>query len=160
MKRLFKISSGEHGRGAVIVRWQPEGNFLATAGQNGESDRESGASGRVLVEYLEHDNFPFFICEKLIAAEQVAAAAAPALVAFIRAVAGVINIARDKIRPLALACLSMSDRPRSSDKRRRHPQTPYYHLCGQDTCTGIFFFGPLFAPPQLPTPTPCISAIK
>lgn len=36
MKRLFKISSGEHGKGAVIVEWQPEGNLLATAGQNGE----------------------------------------------------------------------------------------------------------------------------
>lgn len=35
MKRLFKISSGEHGRGQVIVKWQPEGNLLATAGQNG-----------------------------------------------------------------------------------------------------------------------------
>ncbi|CAN0072201.1 unnamed protein product, partial [Hapterophycus canaliculatus] len=35
MKRLFKISSGEHGRGTVIVKWQPEGNLVATAGQNG-----------------------------------------------------------------------------------------------------------------------------
>lgn len=36
MKRLFKISAGEHGRGKVIVKWQPEGNLLATAGHNGE----------------------------------------------------------------------------------------------------------------------------
>eukprot|EP00903_Cladosiphon_okamuranus_P008272 g7961.t1 len=35
MKRLFKISAGEHGKGTVIVKWQPEGNLLATAGQNG-----------------------------------------------------------------------------------------------------------------------------
>lgn len=40
MKRLFKISSGEHGRGTVIVKWQPEGNLLATAGQNGEKRRK------------------------------------------------------------------------------------------------------------------------
>lgn len=37
MKRLFKISSGEHGKGDVIVKWQPEGNLLATAGKNGKS---------------------------------------------------------------------------------------------------------------------------
>lgn len=37
MKRLFKISCGEHGKGTVIVKWQPEGNLLATAGQNGEA---------------------------------------------------------------------------------------------------------------------------
>lgn len=41
MKRLFKISSGEHGKGAVIVTWQPEGNLLATAGHNGEGAIES-----------------------------------------------------------------------------------------------------------------------
>lgn len=40
MKRLFKISSGEHGKGTVIVKWQPEGNLLATAGQNGETDQD------------------------------------------------------------------------------------------------------------------------
>lgn len=39
MKRLFKISAGEHGRGKVMVKWQPEGNLLATAGRNGEADR-------------------------------------------------------------------------------------------------------------------------
>lgn len=35
MKRLFKISAGEHGRGSVLVKWQPEGNLLATAGITG-----------------------------------------------------------------------------------------------------------------------------
>lgn len=40
MKRLFKISSGEHGKGKVMVKWQPQGNLLATAGQNGEVNKE------------------------------------------------------------------------------------------------------------------------
>ncbi|CAM9307951.1 unnamed protein product [Choristocarpus tenellus] len=34
MKRLFKIGTEEHGRGDVIIKWQPEGNLLATAGKN------------------------------------------------------------------------------------------------------------------------------
>lgn len=40
MKRLFKISSGEHGKGKVMVKWQPQGNLLATAGQNGEVNKK------------------------------------------------------------------------------------------------------------------------
>ncbi|CAN0592625.1 unnamed protein product, partial [Laminaria digitata] len=40
MKRLFKISSGEHGKGNVMVKWQPQGNLLATAGQNGKVNKE------------------------------------------------------------------------------------------------------------------------
>ena len=35
MRRLFKIDSSYHGRGSVIFSWQPDGNFLATAGCNG-----------------------------------------------------------------------------------------------------------------------------
>lgn len=49
MKRLFKISSGEHGRGTVIVKWQPEGNLVATAGQNGNKlwkERQSSLRAR------------------------------------------------------------------------------------------------------------------
>jgi hypothetical protein len=35
MKKLFKIGSENHGRGAVLFAWHPEGNLLATAGTNG-----------------------------------------------------------------------------------------------------------------------------
>jgi WD repeat-containing protein 19 len=35
MRRLFKIDASYHGRGPVIFAWQPDGNFLATAGCNG-----------------------------------------------------------------------------------------------------------------------------
>lgn len=35
MKKLFSIESQLHGRGPVLFKWQPQGNFLATAGVNG-----------------------------------------------------------------------------------------------------------------------------
>jgi WD repeat-containing protein 19 len=35
MRRLFKVDSGYHGRGKVVFAWQPDGNYLATAGSNG-----------------------------------------------------------------------------------------------------------------------------
>lgn len=37
MKPLFQITERFHGKGPVIFAWQPDGNFLATAGVNGES---------------------------------------------------------------------------------------------------------------------------
>ena len=39
MKELFTINSRFHGEGAVMFKWQPDGNFLATAGCNGASKR-------------------------------------------------------------------------------------------------------------------------
>ena len=59
MRRLFKVDSGFHGRGKVTFAWQPDGNYLATAGSNGlvhvfgrtgeQVDEISlSASGRVL----------------------------------------------------------------------------------------------------------------
>ena len=64
MRRLFKVDSGFHGRGKVTFAWQPDGNYLATAGSNGlvhvfgrtgeQVDEISlSASGRVLA--LEWD---------------------------------------------------------------------------------------------------------
>jgi hypothetical protein len=35
MRKLFKIGVGDHDKGEVIFKWQPEGNLLATAGVNG-----------------------------------------------------------------------------------------------------------------------------
>lgn len=35
MKKLFTISDRYHGSGPVLFAWQPDGNFLATAGTNG-----------------------------------------------------------------------------------------------------------------------------
>lgn len=35
MKKLFTISDRFHGSGGVLFAWQPDGNFLATAGSNG-----------------------------------------------------------------------------------------------------------------------------
>ena len=35
MKKLFTISDRFHGGGPVLFAWQPDGNFLATAGTNG-----------------------------------------------------------------------------------------------------------------------------
>ena len=37
MKRLFTIGDEFHGTGPVLFSWQPDGNFLATAGQNGKA---------------------------------------------------------------------------------------------------------------------------
>jgi hypothetical protein len=36
MKRLFKIGIDRHDSGRVIFSWNPDGNFLATAGKNGK----------------------------------------------------------------------------------------------------------------------------
>lgn len=56
MKPLFKISSGEHGRGEVLVRWQPEGNLLATAGKNGELRRAPRGTAQAMTKgYLQKD---------------------------------------------------------------------------------------------------------
>ena len=35
MKQLFVVDSSYHGHGSVKFSWQPAGNFLATAGENG-----------------------------------------------------------------------------------------------------------------------------
>jgi len=35
MRGLFTIDDSFHGRGSVLFSWQPDGNFLATAGGNG-----------------------------------------------------------------------------------------------------------------------------
>jgi WD repeat-containing protein 19 len=35
MKKLIKLNSNNHGVGEVTFSWQPNGNFLATAGKNG-----------------------------------------------------------------------------------------------------------------------------
>ena len=35
MKELFSIDQTYHSNGSVIFKWQPGGNFLATAGSNG-----------------------------------------------------------------------------------------------------------------------------
>merc|ERR1719382_1981089 len=34
MKQLFTLTPKHHDRGSVIFAWHPEGNFLATCGQN------------------------------------------------------------------------------------------------------------------------------
>ena len=33
-KQLFTLSAKHHGRGSVLFAWHPQGNFLATCGQN------------------------------------------------------------------------------------------------------------------------------
>ena len=35
MKRLFKIGNEHHDPGKVIFAWDPQGNYLATAGRSG-----------------------------------------------------------------------------------------------------------------------------
>ena len=35
MRRLFKVGSNRHDTGKVTIAWQPDGNFLASAGKNG-----------------------------------------------------------------------------------------------------------------------------
>jgi hypothetical protein len=36
MRRLFKVGSDRHDVGRVTFSWHPDGNFLASAGKNGE----------------------------------------------------------------------------------------------------------------------------
>ncbi len=35
MRRLFKVGSDRHDKGKVTFAWHPEGNYLASAGKNG-----------------------------------------------------------------------------------------------------------------------------
>jgi hypothetical protein len=36
MRRLFKVGSDRHDIGRVVFNWHPDGNFLASAGRNGD----------------------------------------------------------------------------------------------------------------------------
>lgn len=44
MRRLFKVGSDRHDEGRVTFSWHPDGNFLASAGKNGEFETLSFCS--------------------------------------------------------------------------------------------------------------------